>query len=50
MEQKTHQTRNQDTWVLAWSLPLTCCVTLVNFCPSPGLSSVWDRTGRLGSF
>lgn len=33
LQQKTHQARNQDICVLAWFLPLTCCVTLGGLLP-----------------
>lgn len=49
MEKKTHQTRNQDTWVLVWFLPLTCCMTLGEFLPLSRhfffFFLVWDRIG-----
>lgn len=46
MEQKTHQTRNQDGWFQAGFLPLTCHVTLGGFLPPLGLSfSAWGGTG-----
>lgn len=46
MEQKPHQTGNQDTWVLARFPPLKCCVTLGGFLYPPDPSfSAWGRTG-----
>lgn len=45
MEQKPHQTGNQDTWVLARFPLLKCCVTLGGFLYPPDPSfSAWGRT------
>lgn len=51
-EKKIHQTRDQDTWVLVWFLPLTCCMTLGKFLPLSRpifwvvfFFLVWDRIG-----